>query len=158
MQTTSLKEKWRFLKSCISSNKHHMSTFDTTTAKGINVTFWSDFKAEDIDQFDIGSYFSTLEQQTHYTIEIFETFNLLRSITRFATGPDGVSGLIYKSFAEFLAEPLTILFNFSTSQYIIPTLWKQAIVLPIPKSNNEHRRISLLCHPAKILEKLVLSK
>jgi hypothetical protein len=99
-----------------------------------------------------------LEQQTHYTIEIFETFNLLRSITRFATGPDGVSGLIYKSFAEFLAEPLTILFNFSTSQYIIPTLWKQAIVVPIPKSNNEHRPISLLCHPAKILEKLVLSK
>jgi hypothetical protein len=39
MQTTSLKEKWRFLKSCISSNKHHTSTFDTTTAKGINVTF-----------------------------------------------------------------------------------------------------------------------
>jgi hypothetical protein len=39
MQTTSLKEKWRFLKSCISSNKHHTCTFDTITAKGINVTF-----------------------------------------------------------------------------------------------------------------------
>jgi hypothetical protein len=154
---SSLKDKWRFVKNCISKKKCNSASFTMESADAINTKFCSVFKADDISQFDVAS-FSSICEHVHPTIETFETFIHLKKIKSFAEGPDNISGKIYKSFAEFLAEPLTIIFNLSILHHQIPQLWKMANVVPIPKSKDEYRPISLLCHPIKILEKIVLSK
>ena len=48
-------------------------------------------------------------------------------------GPDNVEPFFLKIAAEFIAPPLTTLFNLSLSTNTIPKLWKSAYVLPLLK-------------------------
>jgi len=110
------------------------------------------FNEGDIFDFNLTDVaFSCLEDTP--TVDPVEVWRLLERIKSNAVGPDNVPGNIYKTFSEFLVEPLTILFNRSLSEGKLPTLWKCANIIPIPKSANEFCPISLLCHAVKILEK-----
>ena len=51
-----------------------------------------------------------------------------------------------------------MIINMSIETSTVPSLWKCARIVPVPKSNGDYRPISLLCHPAKILERIVLKK
>ena len=77
-----------------------------------------------------------------------------------ASGTDGVPSKVYKAMADILSMPLAAIFNTSLTQKRFPIHWKDAIIVPIPKTNPPEvaklRYISLLPIPAKILEKLVL--
>ena len=68
---------------------------------------------------------------------------------------------LYKSAATFLAEPLSKLFLSSVELGVVPRLWKEAVISPIPKNStptlNDLRPISLLRLPAKLLERIVVS-
>jgi hypothetical protein len=126
-------------------------------AKEINNNFCSVFKLEDIDEFDTESTSQNCTVSPP-PIEAYEVCVSLSKIKSFAVGPDNISGMVYKTYAEFLAVPLAIIFNMSLSQHKIPSIWKMAYVVPVPKGKDEFRPISLLCHPMKILEKFVMSK
>ena len=59
-----------------------------------------------------------------------------------------------------LSPEITFLMNLSISTSTFPSAWKEALVIPIPKSGNltqvkNYRPISLLPLPGKVLEKLV---
>ena len=79
-----------------------------------------------------------------------------------AMGSDLIPNKIYSLLAPFIAGPLKTIFECSIDQRIFPSDWKKAIIVPIPKTHppkiEKLRTISLLPSPAKILEKLVLSK
>ena len=90
-------------------------------------------------------------------IHPWETQRALESIRQgTAGGPDGVSARIIKQFSVELATPLTVIFNTSFQQGIVPELWKRALVIPIPKANpptiDKLRPISLTDHFAKVAE------
>ena len=75
------------------------------------------------------------------------------------SSPD-VPSKLYKAAAHVIAEPLAALFNESLQCGIVPRIWKQAVVIPVPKcaspTINDLRPISLLPIPVKILEHFVL--
>jgi hypothetical protein len=154
---SSMKDKWRYVKRCLNSKRICSTKFSEPEAHSLNKKFCSVFNPEDLNQFD----FEDFSKHCSYSppeIETYQVADHLERIKSFAIGPDGISGVIFKQHAVFLAEPLCILFNKSISQHKIPSLWKCATVIPLPKSKDEYRPISLLCHPMKILEKIVLQK
>ena len=74
-----------------------------------------------------------------------------------ATGPDGVSATMLKCTATSIAPFVTQLFNLCIQPGKVPTEWKQALVVRIPKSYNlsspnNYRPISLLSILSKLLE------
>ena len=83
-----------------------------------------------------------------YTIQ--ETEILLRGIkTHSATGPDGVTSWMLRSFSEDIAPLVSSLFNLSIRVGRIPSDWKLSHVVPIPKGSSSldvqsFRPISLL--------------
>jgi hypothetical protein len=82
---------------------------------------------------------------------------------RKAPGPDGeaVPNWLLRDFAAILCEPLCAIFNQSLREGHFPSSWKQANVLPIPKTqpptsiDNDLRPISLTPTISKIFEALV---
>ena len=80
-----------------------------------------------------------------------------------SSGLDGISSFAIKEAFQFLIPEVTHLMNLSASTSTFPEAWKEALVIPIPKTGNltqvkNYRPISLLPLPGKILEKLVHSQ
>jgi hypothetical protein len=59
-----------------------------------------------------------------------------------ANGPDNVPNWFNREFSVWLAEPLCAIFNESVRTGVVPSIWKQANVIPILK-----------VHPPVVLEK-----
>ena len=81
------------------------------------------------------------------------------NISKFS-GLDNISSFIIKESFTVLITQVTYMYNLSLSASKFPTAWKEALVIPIPKSGNltqvrNYRPISLLPLPGKLLEKLV---
>lgn len=77
-----------------------------------------------------------------------------------SAGPDKLEPYFLREAADFIAEPLTHIFNLTIANNEIPQVWKSAYVLPLlkggdPSSLNNYRPISKLCILAKVLEKLI---
>ena len=90
-----------------------------------------------------------------------DVWRILSRLRPKATGSDEIPTLLYKKSAVILAEPILNLIVLCIRQRKVPSKWKIADVVPIPKSSNasiaDSRPISLLPIPAKILEKILLN-
>ncbi|KAI8515792.1 hypothetical protein Bbelb_066050 [Branchiostoma belcheri] len=80
-----------------------------------------------------------------------------------ASGPDDLPTWTLKHYAEDFAPVLTHLFNDSYEEGTVPSAWKAANVVPVPKSKggnrpNEMRPVSLLPVAAKIMERCILKR
>ncbi|KAK3516299.1 hypothetical protein QTP70_009421 [Hemibagrus guttatus] len=80
--------------------------------------------------------------------------------TRKAAGPDGISGRVLRACADQLAPVITVIFNLSLIQSVIPTCFKESIIVPVPKkthpaSLNDYRPVALTSVVMKCLERLV---
>ena len=79
-----------------------------------------------------------------------------------AIGPDGLTALHIKNLGELGVGFLVKIFNLSIGRADIPAIWKNSIILPIPKPGkpkdlgSSYRPISLLCPAVKVLERLLL--
>jgi hypothetical protein len=80
-----------------------------------------------------------------------------------APGPDGLPNWIFKEYAEILCEPLANILNSSFREQRLPSVWKHANVIPIPKvkqvkyPKKEIRSISLAPSISKIAEEFVVT-
>ncbi len=77
-------------------------------------------------------------------------------------GQDNISSRILKEFAYELAEPVTSIFNTSLSSGLVPDLWKDSSIIPIPKAKqiqveSDIRPIALTPVLSKALEDFVVS-
>ena len=85
---------------------------------------------------------------------------LIRLDTSKSGGSDGISPRLLKEGASILAAPVAHLLSLSIQDASVPTQWKSANIIPLPKSSSvtleNLRPISLLPTLAKILEKRVL--
>lgn len=77
-----------------------------------------------------------------------------------ASGPNGLSNRILRELSCELSSPLCSLFNQSLRTGMVPTLYKEANVCPVPKKGDlslvtNYRPISLLNSESKVFEKLI---
>ncbi|XP_047543230.1 uncharacterized protein LOC125075562 [Vanessa atalanta] len=84
----------------------------------------------------------------------------VRSISTKAIGSDNLSLDMILPVLEDIAPVITHIINFSLSCNIFPTLWKNAYVIPLPKTSNpsscsQYRPISILPILSKVLESIV---
>lgn len=78
-------------------------------------------------------------------------------------GPDKISGTLLKCCASQLSFIFCYIFNMSLTLQRVPTLWKQALIVPIPKGRrpkvfNDFRPVALTSLIMKSFEKLVKSE
>ncbi|CAH1248806.1 Hypp8425 [Branchiostoma lanceolatum] len=83
--------------------------------------------------------------------------------TRKACGPDNVPNWVLIECAEDLAPIVCHLFNASYAEGTVPTIWKSANVVPVPKAAGasqveDFRPVSLLAGLAKLLERCILKR
>ena len=100
-----------------------------------------------------------------YEVSIFELKELIKKIRgKGAPGPDGISNKIIKILPDRFLFYIKILFDASINLSHIPTAWKNANVVMIPKPQknkqdiNSYRPISLLNTISKLLEKVISSR
>ena len=79
---------------------------------------------------------------------------------RKSPGPDNIGGRLLRTCAEQLGPIFSYLFNLSLSQQVVPSIWKQSIVVPVPKIStpktlNDFRPVALTSQIMKQFEKLV---
>jgi hypothetical protein len=90
--------------------------------------------------------------------EIFQMLNNLP--LKKATGSDNVPNRFYKLASPFIAEPLCHIINTSIIEREVPTIFKECLVAPVPKSFppkiDNLRPITLLSVPSKLLEQCIL--
>ena len=89
---------------------------------------------------------------------VFNALNKLRQNT--AGGPDGLQPCFLKRISNFIAQPLSIMFEAFFMNAYIPPVWKMAFVKPIIKSGSSslpsnYRPISLTCTFSKVMESIV---
>ena len=75
-------------------------------------------------------------------------------------GSDGIPPIFWRNCAESLAVPIAALFNISLQEYIFPSKWKEAHIVPIYKKGSKtnienYRGISILNTIGKVFEKIV---
>lgn len=86
---------------------------------------------------------------------------ILRQVnSRKAAGPEGITGRVMKACAGQLTPVLMVIFNLSLSQCIVPTSFKQSIIVPIPRKPhpstlNDYRPIALTSVIMKCFERLI---
>ena len=76
-------------------------------------------------------------------------------------GPDNIPGRLLKEFAHLFAEPVAKIFNMSLASGIVPNIWKDSHITPIPKvkqptDEGDTRPISLTPCLSKVLEDFVV--
>ena len=110
---------------------------------------------------------STLTDDNHnddiHEVTETEVYGIIASTkTNKAAGPDKIPTILYKSVADIICSPLTIIINACIINCTVPRIWKQALVVPIAKTNppkiNELRPISLLSLPSKVFERVILNQ
>jgi len=93
-------------------------------------------------------------------IHVWEMYNELKKIkAKKSAGPDELPGKIIKEFACELSYPVTDILNSSLAEGVVPQIWKDATVVPVPKEMPARvaklRPISLTSLLAKVSERFV---
>ena len=75
--------------------------------------------------FDISQEFIINEEEVYHKLSIISNSK--------SPFPDEIRNWVLKSYAHVLASPVASIFNASIQQVTVPTIWKKANVIPIPK-------------------------
>ena len=105
------------------------------------------------------------DQSRHrIVIEPRDVANVFKNLhVKKSSGPDLISALLLKTFAEELTLAWTPLFQRSVDSGSIPAIWKKAVIIPIakkpcPKENNDFRPVALTSIVMKSLERIMVGK
>lgn len=79
---------------------------------------------------------------------------------RKAEGPDGVSAFTLRNCAHQLASVFTDIFNWSLCECKVPTCFKSAVIIPVPKKSNigclnDYWPVALTSIAMKVFERLI---
>ena len=95
------------------------------------------------------------------SLDLADVRRTLKGINaRKAAGPDRIPGRVLKECADQLAPVLTDVFNISLHQAVVPSCFKAATIIPVPKkptitSLNDYRPVALTPIMMKCFERLV---
>jgi len=88
---------------------------------------------------------------------------VLHMKSRSSPGPDKITPIVLKECIDVLKLPLSILFNMSIQEGVVPEDWRIANVTPIFKKGQKcepsnYRPISLTSHVGKLMERIISDK
>ena len=135
-------------------------TDDTSKANALNNQFASVFTRENVSTVPVISGVS-FPDMDDIQIDVNGVAQLLSSLDpQKATGPDKIPTRFLKLFSMELAPCLTLLYQASLNQGIVPADWKKAFVVPVYKKGDRtlpenYRPISLTCVISKTLEHII---
>ena len=103
-----------------------------------------------------------VSSNTNY-FSVWQVFYVLDHLHSTATGLDNLPAWFLRLGAPFFAEPLTKLFNMSIQESVVPSQWKRASILPIPKvprpsAASDFRPISITPVLSRIMERFVVQQ
>lgn len=105
---------------------------------------------------------TALPSEWQYTVTPQIVFNMLERINiHKAPGPDNLPNWFLRDFAFALCDPLSVIFNSSIQTGTMPSIWKRANVIAVPKTKppksiqQDIRPISLTPTLSKILESII---
>ena len=132
----------------------------TQLCNDINVFFHS--VSSHLDPLSIPPINTEQDVPNKYIISITEVEHVLMKtdITK-SPGPDGIPNWILHDLAGLISRPICCIFNSSIREGSVPSCWKRADVVPIPKSNpprsieTDLRPISLTPVLSKQLESFI---
>ena len=81
---------------------------------------------------------------------------------RKASGPDGICGRLLHSCSQELAEAWCPIYQKSLDSSIVPSTWKDSVIIPVPKKasckeNNDYRPVALTSVIMKCFEKIIIN-
>ena len=155
--------------SSLGSSGSHWSTINALTsrvpshtslscdeAERLNDVFARVFQKEDLDP---NSLYGVNESFVPCIVTPEDVRLAISETKSNASGPDAISGVIYRKFSSILSVPLAGIFNMCFAACDFPISWRRAnIIAKEKKGTDQHRPISLLPFPSKVLEKLTLWK
>lgn len=164
---------WSYVKSLNLANSYPsvMKYGHRTSSDGIDICnmfanyFHSTFainnnsqnKSEDIQE-DLNNSISNIADVEIHASEIHR---LLKDLDQNKSpGPDTIPAILIRKCAKSLTMPLSLLFEKSFKEGVVPNIWKSVYITPIFKKGakdkvDNYRPISKLCLFAKVLEKIV---
>ena len=169
---TNLKAFWRFFKAKSSKSslpdvmKTESSKLFNAQEKAVafNRYFASVFTTNTSQFSPLTPRMPPSHQLNYISVSLAEVEKLLSKLSPTkACGFDSIPARILKESAGTIAPSLTALFNMSLHSGKIPTEWKLANVVPVPKKGDPHsiynyRPVSLLSLVSKLLEHAVFNK
>ena len=156
------REAWSGLRLITGWKAKSNNTFDSDTIAADLNKFYARFDTNDSAKL-VHDLRDTLITQDTFNIEESDVERQFRRLnSRKSSGPDNISPLVLKICAEQLSGIYCHIFNRCITDKI-PSLWKSAIIVPVPKNNNpkvlnDYRPVSLTSVPFKCLERLVLGQ
>ena len=132
---------------------------DTEFADALNC-FYSRFDTLDFSH-EVQELGLKLKEKQHFQLSqnnILKVFNSTK--VNKSTGPDNICGQLLKSCAKELSSIFHYIFNTSLQTQHVPKVWKDAVIVPVPKSSgpktlNDFRPVALTSIIMKHFEKLV---
>ena len=109
---------------------------------------------------ELPAFPSALDQAP--TVQPFEVCQKFLALKPFeASGPDNIPPRVLKQFAYELAETVAKIFNVSLKSGVVPSIWKDSNITPVPKihpptDEGDIRPISLTPCISKVLEDFVV--
>ena len=95
--------------------------------------------------------------------ELTEQIHLLNN-KKVSVGMDGISNIMIQHLPNNMIDILLVIFNKCWIEGCIPSIWKESIVVPIPKPDkskddiNNYRPISLTSHISKLMERIIIQR
>lgn len=135
---------------------------DGQKAELFNTYFGSVFQQDnDIDLKLSAPITTSLSDIEFDVVDVYEL--LSHESNKLSRGPDDIPHIIYKRLAVVLALPLFLIFRECINTGQIPSIWKDATIVPIHKKDDKscvsnYRPISLTCVSSRIMERLICSK
>ena len=97
--------------------------------------FWSQIDSEKINRsITTGILLHLILQNDYNMILLWLQYYVNKVKVEKAGGPDGISARLIKEFSYELSKPLTDILNQSYREGTVPSQWKKAAVVPIPKA------------------------
>ena len=123
-------------------------------------TFYNRFNTYDFSE-ELSVFNSIAPGQSNVQVDRNKVLTLFRGLKeRKSPGPDGIGGHILKNCAEQLADIFCFIFKMSLHLHTVPNLWKDSIIVPVPKNKtpesfNDFRPVAVSSLVMKTLEKIV---
>jgi hypothetical protein len=151
------KDMWAAVRK-LTSRQHEPSEVEGVTAESLNdhyAAISADYSYTSPHRKDPANYV-----ETEYISE-WQVFQILDHLRPTATGLDGLPAWFLRLGAPVFCQPVAHLFNLSLVTSTIPQQWKQASIIPIPKSlppkqHADFRPISITPVLTRIMEKTVV--
>lgn len=156
---------WKFLRSLGVGKSRHHSIPQDLDINSLNQHFSSSSNVNSNDKIATLTYLSSLPTLDHspFVLSQFTACDVKKSILSISSNAAGGDGISRNMIVLILDEILPILchiLNNSILEGTVPSCWKEAQIIPLPKKSNpksfsEYRPISILPFLSKVLERLV---